>query len=408
MATDFAIPAEYEALLLPAVNLSIYHLFNFPTPPFATTTQLLSPTPDVAFFKDSATRVESTTIQALRLIVNVPSAEDLQTLLPLATSAVSSGLDSFRWEFRPKTTISVPIWTLRYWQMMHNVRDVCALWRPAQSFIISCSAVSVDALTSSDLDAAQVLSRIPWFIQQPSRYFGFSGPHKILNGILRQSWLSDEHALQFLQMLEPKINDDIDKYTVDYAMLNPYALLKLIDVYQNTTQREQYPNIPNSQALTGIGESILRLSVTRIGMLVPVCIQANSAPSLATGNGSIKSNHWTSLVIDLQEGEYKYGDPMGHDMPLLLKEIFDWWLPKYGPHGGCSTVQLATVAQKDNYNCLVLSFLALAQEFTPAETSQPTSGDSLAIDRTRIVLANKLVELWLNEVSARYFLTSGK
>ncbi|XP_006456240.1 hypothetical protein AGABI2DRAFT_146132 [Agaricus bisporus var. bisporus H97] len=79
-----------------------------------------------------------------------------------------------------------------------------------------------------------------------------------------------------------------------------------------------------------------------------------------------RGNHWVAVVLDLEHGVVRYGDPTGAAAPSELLEMIMWWLGQHEWSRELKTEMLPCPNQVDSHSCSTLAFNSVVSHFYPS------------------------------------------
>ncbi|KAJ7106624.1 hypothetical protein C8R44DRAFT_805589 [Mycena epipterygia] len=90
-----------------------------------------------------------------------------------------------------------------------------------------------------------------------------------------------------------------------------------------------------------------------------------------------KQKHWVALEVDGPNRQFLYGDSLGKDIPLVLRQAYEWWMARHTPDP-IQFGSLPTSIQTDGHSCGMLAGNAAERAVYP---------DVAVMDQADVVLA---------------------
>lgn len=252
-----------------------------------------------------------------------------------------------------------PIWIVAFWKRLLIIRDIQTKWRAAHHELITQLTLKPkDPLLTSVLNT---LSHIPWTGQL--HVFKNSINIDKLWVFLSKEWLSDDHLLVMLDLLQEDIATELQN---QIFIENTHFMNILMAAYNEHTK------------YTSDLERSFRWVRERGQQLA-----AGEKTHLATIVN--KNNvHWVALIIDFTHGQILYGDSVGQPIDKKITDILEWWT-SYHTGSKFPVTGLDITIQCDSYSCGMFAWDALRYKLSNHSTERlhPTRA---SVDRLQMFL----------------------
>jgi hypothetical protein len=224
-----------------------------------------------------------------------------------------------------------PISTVLYWARVIAIREIQTRWRHAVDRLQAKMDEDVDSVL---LKAAfQALSYVPWSGHVPLN--NVVHIHH-LSAFFTTEWLTDKHELLMLDLLKEDLQQE-----GQYNILVENTAFSLLLKATNSDQ-QFYPTKKHYKWLRDKGEALKKGEYTHLATIV-----------------NINEVHWVAVIIDTQNRQILYGDPLRNTIPNDLKRVLDWWLGYHMENAHFPYQLLPVSKQSDSFSCGVLSYDAL-------------------------------------------------
>jgi len=225
------IPAYVKENILPTDSLNALDIISFPCPPITNPPQLLLGVTDL-FLKNSSI-VQDATAACILPSLCIPDTNDLSILKTKFLEAERDGFLSFIYPVNNSVSgIKLPFWVVDFWQAIHQVISLKAVWSTAVQWIWS----------KGELQALAILEQIPW-----NSTLGPRMRHQSIEPIAAlcsKKWLASTHMDLFSAVLE----DELQSAEVIMALVMDTLFLELII----TTYQFMQKNYPDAKSLSHI------------------------------------------------------------------------------------------------------------------------------------------------------------
>lgn len=323
---EFSIPAHIRLQVLPASGLSINDLLEFPLPKSAISTNQL----DVNnFFSRENPDIWSEAVMFRLRRLPTPSVPIIQALVSIQHQAWLDGYKSVQYtHLGHAVTTHFLLWLVSFWVAVIDMeKAVRRPWSTTREQLRTelHQRVSVEQKTLA-ADANSFLAKLPWDSEPVRTLWRFLGPH----------WTTSSQQNDMLDELADRIHD-VPELRTNILAHNSFLSAKII---QLAASREScsYSEAKCLQWLRTLGEQI-----------------ANGKKLLTEHHLGKDNPHWVSLVIDGSEGKMLYGDSYHHEMPLELREAFNWWLSHHVPVSfTVKNLPISTQEPTDTSSCGIL------------------------------------------------------
>ena len=223
------------------------------------------------------------------------------------------------------------------------MRDTQTNWRAAHHELAAQLMFKPnDRLLRCVLDT---LSRIPWTGQL--RVCQNSIDIHKLWVFLSKEWLSDDHLLVMLDLLQEDIST---KYQNQIFIENTHFMNILTAAYHEHTQ---YTSERSFRWVRERGQQLAAGEKTHLATIVN------------------KSNvHWVALIIDFMHGQILYGNLAGQPIDRKITDILGWWIAYHTGGSKFPVTSLDISIQRDSHSCGMFAWDALRYELSNHSTER--------------------------------------
>jgi hypothetical protein len=271
--------------------------------------------------------------------------EDLRNIM-----AEKQGYQSFEYVSNG-TTMRLPFWVLNLWMEQHTLVYAQVTWQKAVQWTAGLPAAR---------EWKALMDRLPWQYDLP-RAMGGSVGIRFLAKFCSTDWLSTLHVDQMAAVVDDRLGQTFQGYR--------FVGTAWSDTLRNFHQlrRDEYLCSSSSQFLRNLGEEVKGGNIHCIAAIISVFQSPNQRAVLPT-TSQPRGNHWVALILDLDEGVVRHGDPAGAgiDAPSKLLDMIKWWLAQHGWKNDISIVALPCAQQQDGHSCSTLAFNAIVSHFYPS------------------------------------------
>lgn len=235
-----------------------------------------------------------------------------------------------------------PLWIIEFWTKLLRARCVQESWTKA--------AHQLDARLQTSPNnhllqrAANALSHLPWTGDLRGYQNIIDTSH--LSVYFTQEWLTDEHLLLMLELLE----EDLSRKFQEHVFIeNTHFATLLTAAYHD---RERYATERSYNWIRNRGEQLANGDKTYLATVV-----------------NQDNVHWVALVIDFDKKKIQYGDSAGHPIEPAFRNVIEWWAFYHtGVH--FTDVELVTSLQCDSFSCGMLAWDALRYQLSDLSTTR--------------------------------------
>jgi hypothetical protein len=332
------IPAYVKGTILPPDNLNVLEIVSVATPPVTNPPALLL---IEELFSKNSSIIQDATAACILLGLCIPSTEDLQELKTRAYEAKRSGFISFFYPVRSMSTIQLPLWVLDFWEAAHQVINSKAVWNTAIQWIRS----------KGELRALTLFEQLPWtgtLVQHMTI--------KDLALLCSEKWLSSK----YMDLFGSVLNDELQLAGILSASVIPTNILeKLIGLYRYS--QKSYPDEKSVAHIRKLGEALANGTYKQVAMNVSIRVEEGGS---ALPTDMAPSNHWVTLILDIERISLLYADSYQLPPPGELRDVLLWWLQ----HHREETFQwgnLPCSSQTDGFSCPIFSANSIAHALLP-------------------------------------------
>ncbi|KAF7768644.1 hypothetical protein Agabi119p4_7887 [Agaricus bisporus var. burnettii] len=351
------IPKPIRDEYLPNPLVSIISLLEHPPPnitpdsPATPVNSMLSTLP--SYFENCDASRIALTISSL----TVPPVTFVQAMCNLI--ATNKEYQSFAYDCNG-SQILLPFWVVNLWMEQHSVAQAQVTWTRAVAWVNRLSTAQ---------EWMSVLTRIPWKYNLP-RSLGGSIGIQFLAGFCSKDWLSSLHIDQMTAVLDWQLLTDAPgKRSVGTVWSDT-----LRSIYQ--CGRNEYSSSSSAQYLRHLGAEIAGGQIHHLATIVSVYLGGDHSAVLPH-QGQPRGNHWTAVVLDLDQGVVRYGDPAGFEAPNDLLAMIVWWLEQHGWDKDMKIESLPCPSQGDSHSCSTLAFNSIVSYIYPTIPLVSSSPDGV-------------------------------
>ena len=260
-----------------------------------------------------------------------------------------------------------PIWIVAFWKKLLFMRDAQMKWRAAHYELVAQLRLKPDDQLLSHV--LSTLSHVPW----TGRLCGFRNSidiHKLWV-FLSKEWLSDDHLLVMLDLLQEDITAE---HQNQIFIENTHFMNKLTAAYH---ERTQYTSARSFRWVREHGQQLAAGQKTHLATIVN------------------KSNvHWVALIIDFARGQILYGDSAGQPIDKEITDVLGWWTSYHTGGSKFPVAGLDITIQHDSYSCGMFAWDALRYELSNHSTERLHPAHA-SVDRLQMFL--RLVRHYHNQ-----------
>jgi hypothetical protein len=191
-----------------------------------------------------------------------------------------------------------------------------------------------------------------------------------LSVYLSQEWLTDDHELLMLKVLE----EDLHEVGRDDCIIENTTFSLLLGNAFN--KHDNYTLDRNFVWLRRKGRELAAGQKQYLATII-----------------NINDVHWAALVINFEEHEILFGDSYQNPIPSRLRSIVNWWT-LYHTGQQFTHSSLAIARQRDSFSCGMLAWNALQHYLLPSTTLM--DGCHPSIDHAKMFL--RLTKDYRNQV----------
>ncbi|KAG1854448.1 hypothetical protein DFJ58DRAFT_841367 [Suillus subalutaceus] len=345
------IPVSVQSIILPDQNLSVSSFLEFPLPSASITTA-----PPLREYFDTDPPPEDTSYLDYLRTQPLPQLAVLHQLLEGVQRARLDGSRSIVYA-HADINQSFPFWILTFWRQAYTLLDIQNKWRQAEAFLTKRQSNPV----ASTFHLA--LSRLSW--SGSTKGFCDWSPIHDLADFASQKWLTDTNLNMMLDIVYGD-KDVASKHTFETAYFVPLLLLA-----HDERAKKDYLTSREAKPFCSAAEQLFKGHYKSLG--IPC---------------HIHKNHWTAVLINVEDQKVLYGDSFGAAIPNNLKAAIDWWLSHHSPTP-LTWDDLQISCQEDTHSCGVLAVNALAHFIQPTKFPLLSSSDT---DIARLHYGNAIIE----------------
>ena len=263
-----------------------------------------------------------------------------------------------------------PIWIVAFWKRLLFMCDVQTNWCAAHHELVTQPMLKPDNhLLSSVLDT---LSHVPW-TGQLHVFQNSINIHKLWV-FLSKEWLSDDHLLVMLDLLQEDITTELQN---QIFIENMHFMNILTAAYH---ERMEYTSERSFRWVRECGQQLAVGEKTHLATIV--------------NKGNV---HWVALIINFVHGQILYGNSAGQPIDKKITNILEWWT-SYHTGSKFLVAGLDITIQCDSYSCGMFAWDALQYKLSDHSTKrlQPTHA---SVDHLQMFL--QLMKHYHNNQSVR-------
>ena len=250
-----------------------------------------------------------------------------------------------------------PIWVVAFWKKLLFMHDAQMKWHAAHHELVAQQMLKPNNhLLNCVLNT---LSCIPWTGQL--RVCQTSIDIHKLWVFLSKEWLSDDHLLVMLDLLQEDITTE---YQNKIFIENMHFMDILTAAYHKCTH---YTSARSFRWIRECGQQLAAGEKTHLATII-----------------NISNVHWVSMIIDFTHSQILYGDLAGQPIDKKIMKILGWWTTY---HMGTEflVTGLNISIQHDSYSCGMFAWDVLRYELSNHSTERLHPAHASA-DRLRMFL----------------------
>jgi hypothetical protein len=209
-----------------------------------------------------------------------------------------------------------------------------------------------------------LLSYIPWKYDLPHT-LGESVGIQFLAQFCSAEWLTSLHIDQMAAVLDHRL---MAEFNGSKCFVGTEWSDKLQSFFHSW--RGEYLDSPSTQGLHHLAGEIVAGNLLKIATILPVFLPDEQTTVLLNPSQP-RGIHWVALLLDLDQGVVRYGDPASASMPIDLVKMVQWWLDQHHWSKPMEIDPLPCTKQSDMYSCSTLVLESLLYHLYLA--IQPTS-----------------------------------
>jgi hypothetical protein len=369
---DFTIPTYTEEQILPAPNISIHQLTDFPLP---TATVIVQEKPSEFFSRYDADIVSEAMLTKIRRLP-MPTRTVVKKLMHIRHQAWLDGFKSVKYA-HISTSVSThcPWWVISFWNEVHDLRTtVRGPWLTAKAWLAAELRQKRSPQRRAHAeDVSILLAALPW----GGKKCGLSDDEPIhtLWRYLGPHFTTGSQQNDMLEILRTKVA--ADPHLVQRLRIEGMAFTEKLRQAFATRGTEAYKTEQRFAWLRTIGEDLVETGRTLL-----------TIAHLGDNN-----KHWVGLVVDAEAHVIQYGDALGSPILPDLLEAYEWWILQHTA-SPFQTKELQITKQEDSSSCGILADNAVGHFALPGAFPLMKASEACSIGRmsTFIRVANYILE----------------